>query len=169
MFKNKGLLPKQKLTIWKAFVLSRLIYHGATWSAITAKVWQNIETAFHAGIRIIDGPPLFAHLATQSQADQTTRAALAILSLHVIVATRRLGLLRRVIASGCPWFLGFVVEVRATPRIWGARIFANTEWLQAREPGILCHLCSSFSRCKTALLHVGKPGSKPQHKVKFSG
>ena len=55
MFKNKGFPPKQKLTIWKALVLSQLIYHSATWSAMIAKAWQQMETAFHAGLRMIDG------------------------------------------------------------------------------------------------------------------
>ena len=135
LFKNKGLPPKQRLTIWKALVLSRLIYHSATWSAMTAKAWQTNETTFHAGLRMIEGPPPFAHLATQSQTDQTIRAALAIPPLQVIVATRRLGLLRRVLASGCPWLLGFIFETRATPRSWGAQLCADTDWLQAREPG----------------------------------
>ena len=102
---------------------------------MTAKVWQTIETIFHAGLRMIEGPPPFAHLATQSQTDQTIRAALAMPPLQVIVATRRLGLLRRVLASGCPWLLGFILKSRATPRSWGAQLCANTDLLQAREPG----------------------------------
>ena len=131
--------------IWKALVLSRLICHSAIWSAMTAKARQQMETAFHAGLRIIDGPPSFAQLATQSHTDQTTRAALAILSLQVIVATRRLGLFRRVLASGCPWFLGFIFEARTTPRTWGARLRADTEWLQAREPGMFMPLIPFLS------------------------
>ena len=109
---------------------------------MTVNAWHKLETAFHAGLRIIDGNPPFAKFATQSQTDQTTRAALAIPPLHVIVATRRLGLLRRVLASGCPWLLGFVLEARATHRTLGARLIADTEWLQAREPGIHMPLIS---------------------------
>ena len=36
LFKSKGFPPKQRLIIWKALVLSWLIYHSAIWSAMTA-------------------------------------------------------------------------------------------------------------------------------------
>ena len=102
---------------------------------MTVNAWKNLETAFHAGLRIIAGSLPFAKLATQSQTDMTTRAALAIAPLKTIVATRRLGLLRRVLASGCPLLLGFILEARSTHRTWGARFIQDIEWLQAREPG----------------------------------
>ena len=55
LFNNRGLPGQQRLTIWKALVLSRLIYHSATWSAMTVNAWKKQETAFHAGLRIIAG------------------------------------------------------------------------------------------------------------------
>ena len=118
---------------------------------MTAKAWQKHETSFHAGLRMIEGPPAFAHLATQSQSDQTIRAALGMPPLQVIVATRRLGLLRRVLASGCPWLLGFILESRATPRSWGAQLCADTDWLQAREPGGSLPLLSFLQQTQDCL------------------
>ena len=116
---------------------------------MTANAWKNFETVFHAGHRIIAGSLPFAKLATQSQTDLTTRAALAIVPLKTIVATRRLGLLRRVLASGCPWLLGFILDARTTHRTWGARLISDMEWLQAREPGEHVPLIPFFQRIQS--------------------
>ena len=102
---------------------------------MATNAWRKLETAFHAGLRVIKGSLPFARQATQSRTDLTTRAALAIASLKVIVATRRLRLLRRVLASGCPWLLGFILKAQTTPRTWGARLTQDMVWLQTCEPG----------------------------------
>ena len=42
LFNNRGLPRQQRLTIWKALVLSSLIYHCATWIAMTINNWKTM-------------------------------------------------------------------------------------------------------------------------------
>ena len=102
---------------------------------MTVKAWRKLAAAFHAGLRRIQGGSSFARLAAQSQTDLTTHAALAIAPLTAIVATRRLGLLRRVLASGCPWLLGLILEAQPTRRLCGARFIQDSIRLESCEPG----------------------------------
>ena len=89
---------------------------GVAHSHDSGRAQRLMGTAFHAGLRIIQGGPAYAKFATQSPTDLTTRAALAIAPLIVIVATRRLGLLCRAQASRCPGLLGFILDAQTTHR-----------------------------------------------------
>ena len=49
LLNNKGLPQQQRLTIWKALVLSRLIFHCATWSAMTVNAWDTNGNSISRG------------------------------------------------------------------------------------------------------------------------
>ena len=63
------------------------------------------------------------------------RADAKALPLDDLVATRRLGLVKRALDHAPPWFVGLLQATDRTSRSWTKLIRADLEWLDANEPG----------------------------------
>ena len=72
---NEGFPQSQRATVWKAIVLSEVIYHCATWGVVVkAKCTATVTSAYHKGLRVIRGRPTDVKLAVHTRTDIEVRA-----------------------------------------------------------------------------------------------
>ena len=77
LFANKGLPRKDRLTAWKAFIFSKLIFHAATWGTLIVEHLKKIEATYQQGPRIIHGETKYVALQYGTRTNLGVRADLS--------------------------------------------------------------------------------------------
>ena len=73
-------------------------------------------------------------MAQGARTNLGVRADAKDLPLDDLVATRRLGLVKRALDHAPPCFIGLIQAIDRAPRSWTKLIRADLEWLDAYEP-----------------------------------
>ena len=120
--------------MWKTIVLSKLIYHCAICGKLAAECSAKVTSAYHKCFRIIRGFQS-GKLSANTRTDTGVRAGAGMPPLADLIAVRRIGVLRRVLASGAHWLTGVMVHAKGIRRSWGRQMFQSIDWLQSYEPG----------------------------------
>ena len=74
MFASDGLPKTKRSTVWKAIVLSKLIYNCATWGQLIADGTAKITSAFRKGLLTVRGLQSYSELSVHIRTDTGVRA-----------------------------------------------------------------------------------------------
>ena len=121
VFANRGIPHRKRQTTWTAFSCSKLLFHASTWARMSSASWKAIDSKYHSGLRMVLARPK----AQGTRTNLGVRADAKALPLDDLVATRRLGLVKRALDHAPPWFIGLLQATDRAPRSWTKLIRAD--------------------------------------------
>ena len=136
LFANKGLQRQDRLTAWKAFILSKRIFDAATWGTLTVEHWKKIEATYQQGLRIIHGETKYVALQYGTRINLGIRADLKVRIIQQSISAIRLGLFKRILDSNSEWLLGLIMNAWDHQRGLATEIQKDLKWLAKLEIGV---------------------------------
>ena len=82
LFAQKGVPRKQRLIVWKAFVLSKLIFNSATLGTMAVDNRKKIEATYHQGLRCIHAETKYTQLKYGTRTNLGVRQDLQALDIR---------------------------------------------------------------------------------------
>ena len=124
---------------------------------MTVDNWKRVEAAYHQGLRCIHAETKYTQLKYGTRTNLGVREDIQVTTIQQTVASRRLGLLKRILDSNSAWLLGLIIDQWDATKGWTKEVRKDLESSLAKsEVGVIPKAIQMIGQAKGATSKIWK-------------